>query len=230
MSYSKLKIVSNFFSLIHQSILKTYYNSIIIEIREFQFSRYPPYVSNINEFRWKPLIIAELLTQHNSLWWMDSSVVVNKSLSYFYSNIRNTNCSQNSCINTDYPWLMITNSHHSIYAATDKRMYRYLPISDTVAKNLTMGAATVQLIYATTKIRKDVLRYWVLCALEKDCMAPEGSRLECNFGQNRYTYYAGCHRQDQSAISIILSNVNKFRTEKFIRDADDVLFVERGKF
>ena len=35
---------------------------------------------------------------------------------------------------------------------------------------------------------------WVLCALEKECMAPINSKINCNFGRDRYSADPVCHR------------------------------------
>jgi len=48
-----------------------------------------------------------------------------------------------------------------------------------------------------------VLRWWFLCAIEEDCIAPTKDIL-CKFRGLRK--YAHCHRYDQSAINILLAN------------------------
>ncbi len=50
------------------------------------------------------------------------------------------------------------------------------------------------------------LRRGVLCSLEKDCMAPEGIFVNCQFGKNTCDVFANCHRFDQSALNVLLLN------------------------
>lgn len=102
-------------------------------------------------------------------------------------------------------------------------MYDFLPMPIDAAKNLTMWSATAQLIYGTKEIRESVLRYWVLCALERECMDPNQSSLKCHFARDRYTQYAGCNRQDQSAINIILANANSFDETRYSSSGDNVV-------
>lgn len=144
---------------------------------------------------------------------MDSSVRVNSPLDYFYKNF--TKCADSKLSCNLSPWILLTPSSHSIYAATDGSIYDYLPMPENYSKILCMWQATVQLIYATTLIKENVLRYWVLCALEEECMVPTNSTIQCVFTSNRYETYAGCHRQDQSAINILLTRYNNFILDRY---------------
>lgn len=52
------------------------------------------------------------------------------------------------------------------------------------------------LMFQRTFLTKLIVKVWVTCALDKDCIAPNGSRrLPC----------CGCHRYDQAAITLISS-------------------------
>ena len=95
-------------------------------------------------------------------------------------------------------------SGHSIFAATNPKMYDYLPIDLDNAKTNEMSAATSLAFARTKEMYKDIIFWWVLCALQEDCIAL--GQLSCGFNPDRYKFYAGCHRYDQSALAIIASN------------------------
>jgi hypothetical protein len=69
-----------------------------------------------------------------------------------------------------------------------------------------------------------VIRWWVLCALEPNCISPTRD-LGCRF--NGRDHYANCHRFDQSALGILLSNYFENDTSKYSAK-DGVLDVMRG--
>ncbi|KAK6016471.1 hypothetical protein OSTOST_18046, partial [Ostertagia ostertagi] len=48
---------------------------------------------------------------------------------------------------------------------------------------------------------------YVLCALEKNCMAPPGAQLSCRFGENRY---------DQSVINLLLANSYGYNARNYV--------------
>lgn len=59
---------------------------------------------------------------------------------------------------------------------------------------------------------------WLLCALEQNCMAPNGSQLHCEFGNDVMGRYGDCHRQDQSAVNILVGNRNNYEEKRFLTD------------
>jgi len=55
----------------------------------------------------------------------------------------------------------------------------------------------------SVQLYDNVLRWWFLCALEHDCIAPT-TDLFCKIYDPQK--YAKCHRYDQSALNILLAN------------------------
>ena len=48
-----------------------------------------------------------------------------------------------------------------------------------------------------------IMKTWVTCALERDCISPFGSNLYCNPNCLQLPHN-GCHRYDQDALSIAI--------------------------
>ena len=67
----------------------------------------------------------------------------------------------------------------------------------------------MMLIWVTKLMKEKFLKYWIDCAMHKECMSPEGYKRKttCNFGmlkQKNYSgNYIGCMRC-QSIVNIIL--------------------------
>ena len=70
-------------------------------------------------------------------------------------------------------------------------------------------AFEIVLLNSTFHLRqvfRDFLWWLWLCAREKNCIGHRWN-IYCSFRPDRYTKFAECHRFDQSAINIILSNI-----------------------
>lgn len=61
--------------------------------------------------------------------------------------------------------------------------------------------------FCNEKIQENVLRYWVLCALEEGFLDPPWS----NVTKDTFEIYCRCNRQDQFVINIILNRLNIFQ-------------------
>lgn len=204
----------------------TNYNDLIMDLRRFPFDMYPDYVRRLNSYRWKPLIIAQMLSEHPSIWWMDTSAKMKGPVTTIYSIFKNCS-SQGLSACPYYTWVTADNTYHSIFSATEAGMYKYLPIPETFSKNITMFGANLQLVYGTNHVKRNVLRFLTLCALEEGCMGPKNAKLHCDF-KNHYTDYAKCHRFDQSAVNILLAWATDFRQEAYQSLFDNAFAIDRS--
>jgi hypothetical protein len=94
-------------------------------------------------------------------------------------------------------------------------MYAYLPINELIAKRLTMFDASHMLWYSTYQTRTEILKWWIWCALDRNCMAPDGAQIECTYANDQYNRYGNCHRFDQSALNIIVANIANGTTKLY---------------
>lgn len=64
------------------------------------------------------------------------------------------------------------------------------------------------LIFTKTFLSSLIMKAWVSCAVEEECIAPKGSKSNCGQIENWYECSSegfGCHRYDQSALTVITS-------------------------
>lgn len=165
-------------------ILKRY-NNIIYKI--FNYTHYPSYF-DINrrkgEYAWKPIIInITFYMMKRTLLWLDSGCIVNDSLYKVFHEINHYQCLSIFSSGTIKKWTHIG-------------MIEYYNISNNIVQKRTCNGALVGFKW-NSKISKIILNEWVECALIRTCIAPKGS--------NRKN-----HRQDQSALSILLYKNNIF--------------------
>jgi len=185
-----------------------------LQYRHFNFSQYPSHVGNLKYYAWKPLVIHELLLQHPGVFWIDSS-----------TRMETANISavlQQAVQNGGF--VTFDNSGHSIFAATHNTTYKYLPITAEGASRADMRGANVILVYRTKQVYENLIKWWVLCALVRDCMAPT-SDIVCSF--HGRSVYAGCHRFDQSALNILAANYYLYNFTIYASVAE-ILTVDRG--
>ncbi|CAJ0591932.1 unnamed protein product [Cylicocyclus nassatus] len=180
----------------------------LVEVRRFPFETYPPYVRQLKQFRWKPLIIAMMLKEFGALWYMDTSVrwrtdcrdsvysdiTCRSGLNTTFARLslptapNNANC-------TKPAYMLHLPAHHGIFPATHPGMYKYIPTDiDAIKKKSAMVYNAGFAFIVRTAEAIELLKWYVLCALEDECMAPHGAKQWCNFKNDPFNRYAGCHR------------------------------------
>ena len=136
------------------------------------------------------------MREYNGVLWLDTDALLHDSnLVPIFQALQETDGA-----------LCLTGAGHSTFSVTHPVMYEYLPTDLAAAKGAQWGANSM-FLYRTKSIFLNVIKWWVLCALEISCMAVnQNSTRFCSFGKDHFKTYVGCHRFDQSALNILLLN------------------------
>lgn len=152
----------------------------LVEIREFLFHKYPPHMNieiNAGEYAWKPVIISEICSQYEEfVLWCDSGNIIDRRLSWIRRIIQRDGVYSPYSSGTVADW-------------THPGMLKFLKIGDKVGSRKNLNGAVIGFNPCKPDI-VELLSDWKSCALNVDCISPEGSsRLN--------------HRQDQAALTAI---------------------------
>ncbi|VDN26887.1 unnamed protein product [Gongylonema pulchrum] len=199
--------------------------------RYFDFSAYPTYVQDLKQYRWKPLVIAEVLKDYRAAWWLDSSMrFINSDLEqmYDYYRCKHRNAyggkdlaeAEIMCNKADL--LFHTYLGGSIFATTDPDTYLYFPSDVEKLKDMTM-VRTSAIFLIRTRDTVGILKWVVACALEKECMGlGAGGRVlsrNCLFNTSDvHKIHAKCHYFDQSIFNVLLANEYDFDGRYFYNE------------
>ncbi|ELU17414.1 hypothetical protein CAPTEDRAFT_207080 [Capitella teleta] len=178
-----------------------------VTLVKFNYSMYPSHVRYLTNYAFKALAALDALKKANAIMWMDASFRLQTSnLTLIYNMaIQNGGVAQ------------FFRSPHSIFAATDPKMFEYLVTDIEATKNTTMFGANSMLLYKTEIVYTRILHWWFLCALDQECIAPLWSSNICLPSADMRTVRVGqCHRQDQSAINILIANLNDFDPTRYV--------------
>ena len=146
-------------------------------------------------------VLQEVLQDYTGILWLDSSAeLYNSTLGPIFKVLQKTGGA-----------LCLSSTGHTTFAVTHPEMYECLLTDFAVAKREEQWEAYSLFLYRTKSIFDRVIKWWVLCALEKSCIATNHnpSRV-CWFIYDRFNVFVGCHRFDQSALNILLLNHFKF--------------------
>lgn len=178
-------------------ILKTWN----ITVRRFDFENYPKFVENLLEYRWKILILTEMISISASFVWLDASFRFDALTCKELLRIHSTPTS------TDFPAVLLyLDPRHSILSSTHPNIYKYFPTNVSSVAHARMLGTGVMMLRRSPALQF-MQTFWVLCALTQDCLAPAGSVIKCHWDktENRVVdEYSCCHRFDQSLINVLL--------------------------
>uniref|UniRef100_A0A1I7Y8I1 Nucleotid_trans domain-containing protein n=1 Tax=Steinernema glaseri TaxID=37863 RepID=A0A1I7Y8I1_9BILA len=128
------------------------------------------------------------------------------------------------------PYMFHSFTGHGIYAATHPDVYRFIPtnIAKLKAEKAKMYEAGLVFVVKTRDVVDKLLKWSVLCALQRECMGPVPFAAQCEFnGNDRYSTFAHCHRFDQSVINLLVANMAGYDRRFYASDIVDFFSIER---
>ncbi len=175
--------------------LQSYCN---VKVRRFNFSRYPSHVRSLNMYAWKVMVVSEMSEEFELFMYGDASCRVMKPLDSYLPLLM------------EFPFLSGSIMGYPMVIMTHEGMLKYLNLSmkrSELAKFHSTQA--VYTMWVTEILKNKILSPMIDCALHKECIAPQGSKVSgsgCNIkgSFNKSGSYVGCHRYDQSALNMIL--------------------------
>ena len=178
-----------------------------VEYRKFDFLKYPPHIAILRNYAWKVLIIQETLAEFEAIMWMDASVILLET----YLPAIDQMVKENS-------GFLFFNNHgtNRVISAAHPKMLDYLPVvrSSEIRTNH-MQQANGMIIFNTLQVQRDIMKWGVLCALCKNCIAPSDASLWCPKELRGKDYFIDCHRYDQTMFNVLVANANNFQEKKY---------------
>ena len=178
-----------------RTIVTTYCS---VELRKFNFTKYPSHVKTLTKFAWKPLMIKEIAEEYEVVLYGDTSLrvvnTVKDSILKFLLQFPYFSCPVHQ-----FPAISITHNGMLDYFNFNlSRKEAVKSIPDSIP-------ATCFLMWLNSQMCHKFLTQWVDCALHETCISPRGAKRSlCNIHKLRSGDFAECHRFDQSALNIIL--------------------------
>ena len=170
-----------------------------VELHAFPFLNYShlPHVRDLNTYAWKPIIIDMVSEWYDVIMYSDPT-------------LRMKSCNMTSALEhlLKFPLLNIHPTPHRAIEFTHDGMIKYFqyPKARIDMAGVHTLDGSVWLMWANLPLKEKVLAPWLDCALHQECLAPEGAYpWSCWFTSKHDGHYIGCHRYDQSAMTLTLA-------------------------
>ena len=162
------------------------------------------------------------LMEYGYVWWMDTSVRVTEPKLEPVLRIAESEGIVFS-VNSDPKNIL------GITKQTDLQTFDYLHEDPCLYRDYSESSATT-LIVKSNPVTYTLVKAWAICALNKDCISPPGTKYKkvCNLTEQTD---GRCHRFDQSVLSILTSRLfhERIRSGTHKNVLNTVIEVLRGQ-
>lgn len=194
-----------------------------VKVREFPFKKYPPHVTDLLKFSWKPLIINEVASEYEVVMWCDASCRLRHPLFSLLPRL------------SSHPLIPGPTTVQPFITTVHDEMLKYLKLTQSRKVLASLGRslqANAIIMWINEDLQNRFLKYWVDCALHLECISPKGAKISpCILWRQSQGVYSGCHRYDQAAYNAILTREYgmDFMREIKNRDIRSYLFIVRQR-
>lgn len=177
------------------------------EVRTFRASSFPDHVADISNFAYRPILIQTMIEEFGSVLWLSPSTRLTRAGDLSQLKYRGER---------DF-FVWQPQEFIGLVAYTNPKMFEYLKEHRCCYTESGLIDMSALVFYRTNDSWTNIMKPWLKCALNKDCIVPPKSRYEGCFHM-RKPKTTGCHRYDQSALSIIMDRMYQFnfKTEKYV--------------
>ena len=222
--------LSNFSLIVYdlglaQNERKQYQKYCKCQLLTFPFEKLPDHFRQLKVFAWKVFIIAAHFEQAEVTMWTDASIVTTNT-SALLATIEKTRSSgvQQRC-----------NKKIEHFAAPPNPAFTLPHLFEAFGDSPCAHTAFHQceggfgLYHREPLVRHAVIEPWLACAFSTNCIMPAGGACFPTF--SRFSEYSGmigvCHRNDQSAISLILAKLFREKFHHFAIETDTFQRVDK---
>ena len=202
--------------------------SMTLEIRQFDFSSYPPHLKNLYNFSWKVTICLQTMLEFDAIYYFDTSVtpLYDEEEKHYKSLAKTVNDQMNKF--KECYLFTLKPSSHAMDWATCRSMYKYIkPKNQTIwsprgdwrahsRDHLMEQAGGSAWLIRDKKCVKGLFLPLYLCAMEANCIQPPQSQGKCadkHLKEN--PCLSACHRYDQSLTNLVVGNYYNFDKRKY---------------
>ena len=166
-----------------------------VTVRHYRRDLYQYLVSNLRHYRFKPLLIFSAMAEFGGVIYADSSI-------RFRHEFDEIPLFRHGHGFVGFVELSIT----PIHAFTHDGMLRYFNVTRKQVTDVALAIGGLSMWLGESPVAQLILHNWFRCALDVKCIAPPGSVLwPCNGTLSHIPgRFIGCHRYDQSSLSVVL--------------------------
>ena len=168
-------------------------------MRDLDYAQYPPHVASVNNFAWRPILLQLLLREFGAVMYLEPTTRFKSPSSPNYLRLRGSR--------SYFLWDPLV--FQPVVAYTEKDTFDYLQEKRCTFRDCSIITAEAIALYRTQTTWIELMKPWLKCALNADCIAPKYAMYSKCFHM-RQPRTTGCHRYDMSALSIIINRAVQY--------------------